>query len=336
MNDFEHDLDRLSRYVFENVPIHRIEEQVRALKKEFGKNTELDLSTIDFDALRENLLSIRNQLGDSNASDKSADALGKSERHLDDETFPLIQTGLAQFADVDALRETTMTFIEARAEKELTRAYDQLLKQLERVCKGGRSDIFHYLCLFLPDKEQFAAQSTPVLMALIRWIGRVIAGIHGGIRSKSSGIWKVLEDPDQYYLQLRGRIHDWERENAPAAWMEILLFLPDLFRLYVRLLFDENVAASVKGRLILALVYLLMPFDLLPEVVMGPAGYIDDSFLLVTVLTSLLNENVIPRGRIEQHWAGSSETLDKVIDGATFLNSQSHFFRQIADWVNKF
>jgi len=55
-----------------------------------------------------------------------------------------------------------------------------------------------------------------------------------------------------------------------------------VFRLYVRLLFDENVASAVKGRLLIALVYLIVPFDLRPEGTLGPPAYINDAFLLVT------------------------------------------------------
>jgi len=103
----------------------------------------------------------------------------------------------------------------------------------------------------------------------------------------------------------------------------------------VRLLFDEHVTGAVKGRLILALVYLLVPFDLLPEIALGPPALIDDAFLLVVVLTSLLDDDVVPRGRVQQHWSGSPEKLNQVLQGAAFLREHTDFFRYLGDWANR-
>ena len=334
MNEFDNDPLRLSCYVFDNVPIHEIERRLKALRKEVGKHADLSLTEIDFAALRESLLTLPRQLADSESSGETSEPESPS-TSPESQSFSLTHAGLAAFEDVDELRETTMALIEARAEKELTRAYDHLLFELEGLCDGGRKDLFEYICLFLPDRDQFASQTTPVLLALFRWISQVIWIFLKGIRTKAAGVWKILEDPDGYYLQLRGKVHDWQRDIPSVARLELLLFLPDLFRLYVRLLFDDKVAAAVKARLLLALAYLIVPFDLLPEAVLGPPAYIDDAFLLVTALAALLNEDVVPRGRIEQHWSGSAATLDKVLSGATFLRERTDFFHQIAAWANR-
>ena len=55
-----------------------------------------------------------------------------------------------------------------------------------------------------------------------------------------------------------------------------------------------------------AIAYFISPVDLIPEGLVGPAGYIDDVALAAYVLNSILN-SVGPEV-LEDHWAGDSRT----------------------------
>lgn len=43
------------------------------------------------------------------------------------------------------------------------------------------------------------------------------------------------------------------------------------------------------GKLIAAVIYILSPFDLLPEAILGPIGFIDDAVVIGFVLLTIAN-----------------------------------------------
>ena len=67
---------------------------------------------------------------------------------------------------------------------------------------------------------------------------------------------------------------------APRAPLTVLL---------MRLLRDPRVSLGDKGVALLGLVYVLSPIDLLPEVLLGPIGLLDDLFVVAATLSRLLN-----------------------------------------------
>lgn len=91
------------------------------------------------------------------------------------------------------------------------------------------------------------------------------------------------------------------RSGRRAA--EILLVAPDLFILTVRLAMDRQVPAAARRLIVGALVYFVTPIDLLPEAVVGPAGYVEDVVLLAALLSVVLGPELEPMA--ERYWNGS-------------------------------
>lgn len=87
---------------------------------------------------------------------------------------------------------------------------------------------------------------------------------------------------------------------------ESLRLLPDLLRLLRRLAGDASVPKGARARLWLLLVYLAMPFDLVPDFV-PVLGYADDAIIVSLVLRSVVRRAGAPV--IRQHWPGTDDGL---------------------------
>jgi len=68
--------------------------------------------------------------------------------------------------------------------------------------------------------------------------------------------------------------------SASSRVLEVLVHLPNLIRLYWRLLWDPRVSRWPKALLVGALVYVALPFDLIPDAIPF-VGEIDDVVILL-------------------------------------------------------
>ncbi len=84
-----------------------------------------------------------------------------------------------------------------------------------------------------------------------------------------------------------------------------LLLVPDVFILLVRLTLDKNVPGSTRAMIGGALAYFVLPADLLPEMLLGGAGYLDDLVLAAAVLSQAFSGDLEPYAR--KHWSGAED-----------------------------
>lgn len=91
---------------------------------------------------------------------------------------------------------------------------------------------------------------------------------------------------------------------------EALRLLPDLLRLLRRLLADGTLPAGVRVRVALLVVYLAVPFDLVPDVV-PVIGYADDAVVVALVLRSVVRR--ASAEALHRHWPGTPEGLALVL-----------------------
>lgn len=111
-----------------------------------------------------------------------------------------------------------------------------------------------------------------------------------------------------FYQEMRQRIRAWLKEKgAGYKFAEYLLAAPDLFHLLCKLAIDKDVPSNEKVKLIGAIIYFVSPFDLLPEAVSGPVGYMDDVVVAAVTINSLLNN--IDVEIVKKHWAGDKDVL---------------------------
>jgi len=126
-----------------------------------------------------------------------------------------------------------------------------------------------------------------------------------------------------FYDRLRGRIVralDRRGGKMGRGVADALLLVPDMFMLLVRLALDPAVPMSTRGLIGGALAYFILPFDLLPEGLIGGVGYLDDLVLASAVLTQALSPALEERAR--NYWSGREElrqVLQDVVGSAQSL-----------------
>jgi len=117
-----------------------------------------------------------------------------------------------------------------------------------------------------------------------------------------------------FYDRLRGRIEQrLERggkigRQAAAA----LLLVPDVFIMLVRLALDKEVPTPTRALVASALAYFILPVDLLPEIVLGPVGYLDDLVLALAVLSEAFGTELEPYAA--KYWSGAQSVRRVVGD----------------------
>ena len=118
-----------------------------------------------------------------------------------------------------------------------------------------------------------------------------------------------VKKTEDYYQRLRRRMRRWlaSPQGQTAHWAAFLLFAPDLFHLVVRLALDPQVTLANRARLAATAAYFMSPLDLIPELIVGPIGLLDDIALVAYVLHRLINTS--DRAIVERHWAGDTDLL---------------------------
>lgn len=114
---------------------------------------------------------------------------------------------------------------------------------------------------------------------------------------------------EDFYRRLRKKITDWigEGDHRSSRWAEWLLLAPDLFYLLVRLTADPDVPVQQKGKLAAVIAYFISPIDLLPEMILGPTGFLDDICLTAYALNAIVNQ--VDEEIVIRHWAGEGDIL---------------------------
>ena len=126
------------------------------------------------------------------------------------------------------------------------------------------------------------------------------------------------EQAERFYDRLRERIHGKLGDKATG----LLLLVPDVFLLLWRLVNDPRVTGSNKILLGSGIAYYFLPLDVIPELFLGPVGFIDDLIFGVYMLNKILSDT--PPEVLREHWSGSEDVLamiQRVLDAADKLGS---------------
>lgn len=95
----------------------------------------------------------------------------------------------------------------------------------------------------------------------------------------------------------------------------LLLFIPNMVLLCARLLSDPRVPKTEKALVAGAIVYAIVPFDLVPDLIPF-VGQIDDAYLIALTLLRLANKTD-PRV-IREHWRGGGDVVELIGAVAAF------------------
>jgi len=94
----------------------------------------------------------------------------------------------------------------------------------------------------------------------------------------------------------------------------LLLILPNLLLLSARLMVDPRVPAKERMLVAGAIVYAIMPFDFIPDMIPF-VGQIDDAYLIALTLLRLMS--VTEPRVVREHWRGGGDVVELI--GATAL-----------------
>lgn len=128
----------------------------------------------------------------------------------------------------------------------------------------------------------------------------------------------------RFYDRIRASIEGFvstpgARSNKAA---DFLLLVPDVFILLWRLVVDARVSGKDKVLIGSAIAYFIFPFDIIPEGLVGPMGYLDDLVFAAFVLHKVLDET--DAEILRSHWSGRDDVLasiKRVLDAADGLVS---------------
>lgn len=111
------------------------------------------------------------------------------------------------------------------------------------------------------------------------------------------------------YDRLRGLVV--QRQPGDGSGVrDLLLLLPDLTVLLGRLLRDPRVPLGSKLVALAGVGYVVSPIDLLPALLFGPLGLLDDLVVVGATLSRLLNH--VHPDVVRSQWPGKGDALEAI------------------------
>jgi uncharacterized membrane protein YkvA (DUF1232 family) len=89
----------------------------------------------------------------------------------------------------------------------------------------------------------------------------------------------------------------------------LLLFIPNMLFLSARLMTDSRVPKTERALVAGAIVYFIIPFDLIPDMIPF-VGQVDDAYLIALTLLRLM-ERTDPKV-VREHWRGGGDVVEFV------------------------
>jgi uncharacterized membrane protein YkvA (DUF1232 family) len=112
------------------------------------------------------------------------------------------------------------------------------------------------------------------------------------------------------YDRLRQKVIE-PNPKTPVGARDLLLLLPDFTILLSRLMRDDRVPMHAKAIALIGVGYVISPIDLMPALLFGPLGILDD-LVVVAAATSRLMNHVHP-DVVRSHWSGKTDVLEALL-----------------------
>jgi uncharacterized membrane protein YkvA (DUF1232 family) len=97
-----------------------------------------------------------------------------------------------------------------------------------------------------------------------------------------------------------------EKADAKGRMRGFLMFLPNMVKLLGRMLKDTRVPTAEKALFLAAIVYVISPLDLIPDV-FPFIGQVDDMYVVVLTLLRLVNRT--GASVVREHWSGGGDIV---------------------------
>src|SRR5438046_4620165 len=112
----------------------------------------------------------------------------------------------------------------------------------------------------------------------------------------------------------RGRSREMPKGELKSRMKNLLMFLPNMVILCARLMVDSRVPRVERALFAAAVIYAIIPFDFIPDMIPF-VGQIDDLFLISLTLLRLIDrtDDIIVR----EHWRGGGNIVQLAESAAT-------------------
>jgi uncharacterized membrane protein YkvA (DUF1232 family) len=97
-----------------------------------------------------------------------------------------------------------------------------------------------------------------------------------------------------------------KRREAKGRMRNFLMFLPNMVTLLGRLLKDPRVPTAEKALFLGAIIYVISPIDLLPDI-LPFIGQVDDIYVVALTLLRLVNRT--DETVVREHWSGGGDIV---------------------------
>jgi uncharacterized membrane protein YkvA (DUF1232 family) len=97
-----------------------------------------------------------------------------------------------------------------------------------------------------------------------------------------------------------------KRREAKGRMSNFLMFLPNMVLLLGRLLKDSRVPSAEKALFLAAIVYVISPIDLIPDI-FPFIGQVDDIYMVALTLLRLVNRT--DETVVREHWSGGGDIV---------------------------
>jgi uncharacterized membrane protein YkvA (DUF1232 family) len=126
---------------------------------------------------------------------------------------------------------------------------------------------------------------------------------------------------EDYYTKIRSRINNYIKSGVPPRYhylIPYILLLPDVLMLFIRLFRDSRVKASDKAMVLAGIIYIISPFDIIPDVVL-PFGVLDDLGIGFFALDKLLLN--VPEEVLSDNFDGEGDVIHFIRKGYSFIKN---------------
>jgi uncharacterized membrane protein YkvA (DUF1232 family) len=168
---------------------------------------------------------------------------------------------------------------------------------------------------------------------------QLIPGSLGGLAQNGLRVLvqpKTFEVAEETVGSFRERFLAWTEKNAGAMVKEVvdmLFTIPDLLMLLIDLAKDPRITPELKFKIALCVAYVLSPFDLIPEIIAGAVGFLDDIAAMSLLIARLASE--IPPEIIRENWKGRPDMLELIIKGHAFTRVLADLSGKLPDAILK-
>ena len=117
-------------------------------------------------------------------------------------------------------------------------------------------------------------------------------------------------EEQRLYERIRNSVLTHKPKGEPSGLLDLLFLLPDFTVLLMRLLRDDRVPIMAKAVAVGGVAYVLSPIDILPGLLFGPIGLVDDLVVVAACVSGMLNR--VHPDVVRSHWSGQGDVLDAV------------------------